>query len=501
MRAGGCAWPRELGTTPSAPTGSLGPAHSDGKSLISVVDVFAGPGGLNEGFSQVGRDSGAPTFSVVASFEKDPTAVATLKLRSAVRAVGIDNPAYRRLLEGGALQDLRSDPAMAVALAQASAEVHEIELGESHRAEVRRRISRSLNGAQDWVLIGGPPCQAYSLVGRSRRAHDETFAADEKHFLYREYLDIIQDHKPAVFVMENVKGLLSASHAGIQMFGLIRKDLEVGGEYEIRSLVVESENPDPSDFIIRAEDYGIPQRRHRVILLGVRQDFADRVGTPLAPTGPVTVRSAIGDMSPVVAHMSRSVDDLRSPADARLAGVTYASEWLANRRKLSDARVSPDKDAADRLRRWLRVGDVPITLHEPRRHMALDLARYVFLEELAREGYAPKVDELPAGLAPDHKNVSGNQTPFRDRFKVQEWDRPSSTVASHISKDGHYYIHPDPAQMRSLTVREAARLQTFPDDYFFCGTRTMQYHQVGNAVPPLLAYQIAKKVANILGVG
>jgi DNA (cytosine-5)-methyltransferase 1 len=131
--------------------------------------------------------------------------------------------------------------------------------------------------------------------------------------------------------------------------------------------------------------------------------------------------------------------------------------------------------------------------------MELDLARYVYLASLASRGLAPRVTDLPTELKPKHRNLDYAQTPFADRFKVQAWTNPSSTVASHISKDGHYYIHPDPDQMRSLTVREAARLQTFPDDYWFHGSRTMQFHQVGNAVPPLLAFQIAERVAEVLG--
>lgn len=132
--------------------------------------------------------------------------------------------------------------------------------------------------------------------------------------------------------------------------------------------------------------------------------------------------------------------------------------------------------------------------------MVSDLMRYAYLAAKAATGTTVKLGQLPEALVPNHANARNLDAPFTDRFRVQAWKNPSTTVTSHISKDGHYYIHPDPGQMRSLTVREAARLQTFPDDYFFCGNRTQQYHQVGNAVPPYLALKLAEVVAGLLGV-
>ena len=185
-----------------------------------------------------------------------------------------------------------------------------------------------------------------------------------------------------------------------------------------------------------------------------------------------------------------------SPGDA-LAGAADLDDagapFIAKRSTLTGA---PRELAA-----WL---DAPglggIIQHEARQHMASDLARYLFAATFAQEfGHSPKLDQFPLPLLPDHQNARDlleRKAPFPDRFRVQCGNGPSSTIVSHIAKDGHYYIHYDPLQCRSLTVREAAILQSFPDDYFFCGPRTAQYVQVGNAVPPLLAEQIAKVLAD-----
>ena len=397
-------------------------------------------------------------------------------------------------------------------------------------ARVDARIRAALGGATNWILIGGPPCQAYSLAGRARRANDENFEADEKHFLYREYLRILRVHAPPVFVMENVKGLLSSHHGGSPMFSRIQRDLGAparGLSYEIRSLVRQDEvfGLKPDDFLIESERYGVPQTRHRVILLGVRSDLAHRPSGLLTQSrAPVTVGQVLAGLPRIRSKLSRGGDSAEAWHEAVRAAPSAVRGWGVGGEKLviaamsaaaKEARSLDDTGGAFVAKRstlvgapraiaeWLAAPALGgVIQHEARQHMASDLARYLFAATFAQEfGLSPKLNVFPWALLPEHENarlIDDAKAPFPDRFRVQCLGMPSSTIVSHISKDGHYYIHPDPVQCRSLTVREAARLQTFPEDYFFEGNRTQQYVQVGNAVPPLLAFKIAEIVRDLV---
>ena len=473
---------------------------------MPVVDLFAGPGGLGEGFSRV-KFRGRNVFKTVISVEKDPHAHMTLSLRAFYRHFALKG----RVLPEAYLKVLRSTSKPEKEAAWSALKKHSawnqvkkealcLELGK-HNNRIRRKITKALGikkGKKShprFVLIGGPPCQAYSLVGRSRMQNHDGKKKDARHFLYREYLAIIRKYKPAVFVMENVKGLNTALVNGKPILPEIIRDLESAG-YELSSLVDRRDDAPVSglDYLIRSERYGVPQTRHRVIIIGKMKGV--RLGNietlvPLDKTVPV--KSVIGTLPKLAGLNSKEP----RPIENRDKTGAQFIEQVTRLRGIPTALAKFIKPHA--------LGFKNVILnHEARSHMPSDLARYRWWAKRAKKlGRSPTVDEIPARdrnrLLPKHANLTaGRADTFVDRFKVQVAGKPSGTITSHISKDGHYYIHYDPAQARSFSVREAARIQTFPDDYFFMGNRTQQYHQVGNAVPPYLAYQIGQVVARAL---
>lgn len=520
--------------------------------MIKVVDIFAGPGGLSEGFSAVKNRQKGRAFDVVLSVEMDQFAHATLELRSFYRKFPERAPAayYRHLRGELSREELYATYPAQAALARA--ECWHAMLGPKGipASDVRKGIDDAIGEDEGWVLIGGPPCQAYSVVGRSRNKGNPDYnaAKDIRQRLYVEYLQILAEHRPAVFVMENVKGLLSATLKNERTFHRMLDDLRdpalalaregrktrrvrVGG-YRIYSLVERRlfENGDLQGAVIEAEHYGIPQARHRVILLGVRDDL-NGVTPGVLKRQPTVPASAVLTLPPLRSGLSRITDTadawrkcLRSQVNSRWANAGArridGNGLSASIRRVLSNIDPPTNDrggefvratvTAKHAKRWYCDSRLEGTCnHQTRAHMESDLYRYLYATCFAKlHKRSPALYHFPTDLLPDHGSVEsaleelhGN---FADRFRVQLSDRPSTTIVSHISKDGHYYIHPDPKQCRSLTVREAARLQTFPDNYFFCGPRTRQYIQVGNAVPPLLAKQIGTIAYDVLvqmGVG
>lgn len=511
------------------------------REAIPVIDLFAGPGGLCEGISSVVDAKGARRFDVKLSIEKDPIAHRTLLLRAIFRKFpnGKAPNCYYDYIRGNiSREQFLTHPDIQEAAEQAGYEAKCAELGVTPPEEVDGWISKALGSKSDWVLIGGPPCQAYSLAGRSRlRSKDvKKFEADAKHFLYIEYLRIIKQFAPAVFVMENVKGMLNSTNSGKRIFEQILSDLKTPRSdlsYQVRSLVVHKKEDElePNDYVIEAENHGIPQSRHRVILFGIRSDVA--AATPALMESPETfllrqlsnkvgVSAALSGLPPLRSRLSREPDSPESWLKAVQQSPDALVGWQVPARKaIEDAMgkfirlaeknatfgaqfievdINPDTAMPQDLKDWYldpKLGGV--LQHETRSHMRSDLHRYMFAACFAAtQKYPPDLRVFPPKLLPDHVNVDEETIPFKDRFRVQMGKYPSSTVVAHIKKDGHYYIHPDPAQCRSLTVREAARLQTFPDNYFFEGNRTEQYGQIGNAVPPLLAKQIGQVIFDFM---
>ena len=499
---------------------------------IDVIDLFAGPGGLGEGFSRL--DEGRK-FKIAVSAEMEPSAHKTLTLRSFYRHALREGDkraldAYYAYCNSGAAPHPSVGSNLLWQAAVAEAQL--LTLGEAPSNSRLDAIleEKKLDG-DNTVLIGGPPCQAYSLVGRARNRGKKNYvpADDHRHFLYKEYLRILAISRPAVFIMENVKGILSSRMGGELIFHDILEDLtnpakamghKTGAPYIVYSMSTETlyksgmdlSEIDPANFILKSENYGIPQARHRVILLGIREPFAPATHPLLATHNRRDVRFALKDLPKLRSRLSkddspdawyRTVRRLSTALadDACLKGNDLANQLRSNAGQLAinlpTGGVRLEKKALrqteDSYLRWVRDDRLDVWLqHEVKSHMASDLARYFYAATFTKvNGRSPKghADFSLAGLAPAHKNWRSGM--FVDRFRVQQSDRPGSTVTSHIAKDGHYFIHYDPAQCRSLTVREAARLQTFPDNYFFQGNRTQQYHQVGNAVPPLLAREIA----------
>lgn len=409
----------------------------NGTNPPRVLDLFAGAGGLSEGFIRAGCE-------MIGHIEMEKNSCDTL----------ITRMIYHALLKKGKLHEYkkyitgkitRDELIEKYRLQKERDSVICAAIGKDNYPDLIEEIKTRLNGKSLDIIVGGPPCQAYSYIGRARDI--EKMRTDERNFLYKYYVEFLKALKPKIFVFENVPGLISAGK----------------GKYlkHMRQLMTQAGYA--TDYkILNAADYGVPQNRKRVILVGWRKDAKLKSSYPQFPVveRQYTVQDFLADLPKISAGEGKAIR--RFPKNNPLL------EKLGIRNRNLNMLLD----------------------HISRPNTKQDLEIYRLAVLAKEKGENIKYNTLPRRLK-THNNESG----FLDRFKVVDARAQGShTIVAHIAKDGHFYIHPDLKQNRSLTVREAARLQTFPDDYKFEGERGPQLKQIGNAVPPMLSEIIAKEL-------
>ncbi len=409
----------------------------------NFIDLFAGAGGLSEGFIRAG-------FNPIAHVEMNKDACDTIKTRTAYHWLKENNneDVYHNYLKSE--NKIKEELWRAIPKNLIESVINK-EISKDTLPEIFQIIDNELNGKQVDLIIGGPPCQAYSVVGRAR--DPKKMEEDPRNHLYKHYVKFLEKYQPKMFVFENVPGILSAKNG--EYLDKIFKAVKKAG-YDLAI---------PPKNHLNSKNFGVLQDRKRVIIIGWKKELELKYP----------------DFEEIKSEY-KILEDLFSDLKTLKNG-----EGTLNAVKYSK---SPTEYL---LQSKIRNGLDFVTQHICRPNNENDLEIYRIAVDLWNKGKRLNYTKLPERLI-KHKNLKS----FTNRFQVVNGSGISHTVVAHIAMDGHYYIHPDKKQNRSITVREAARIQSFPDDYYFEGSRTAAFKQIGNAVPPLMAERIAEKIKEML---
>lgn len=409
---------------------------------MNIIDLFSGAGGLTEGFRH-------EQFDIKAHVEMDSAAVETLKVRDAFYYLKNRNKIsiYQDFLKNQITEEeLLENVPNEIINSTLNYEINDDTIETIFNKLDNLIGSNSIDG-----IIGGPPCQAYSTVGRARNKLKKD--SDKRIYLYRYYIDFLQKYKPSFFVFENVRGLLSFKDKSDELLlpKMIKEFEYAGYKLELR--------------LIDSSKFGVSQRRERLIIFGTN--------------GTINPSLFFEELFKTQQQTPLSIEDLFHDLPKLKSGQEVNQYTNKNPKGIVDNFIRINKN-------------IPLTQNISRPNKENDLKIYAEVSEAKQKGISLKYSDIKSGVK-THKN----QHSFLDRYKALPYKGISHTIVAHIAKDGHYYIHPDVKQNRSITVREAARIQSFPDDFYFETSRTQAFKQIGNAVPPLLSTKFAKTVERL----
>lgn len=407
---------------------------------MNIIDLFSGAGGLTEGFR--GKE-----FNILGHVEKELAASKTLRLREVYYYLKRNKKLslYKEFMNKEiSLEELFSKVPDEILQKTLNFEINEENLDKIF--DYFDKFSNNIDG-----IIGGPPCQAYSTIGRARNSDKKD--TDERIYLYKYYIKFLDRYRPKFFIFENVKGLLSFRETtGELLLPRIEDEfLDIGYSLEYK--------------ILNTKHFGVPQSRERLIIFGVQKQFKE-----------------------LTSQFFKHLEELVEPEVSVKEALKDLPSLLSG-----EENNSYHSNSSEYVRKYFRQNpDIPLTQNIARKNNGNDLTIYRLVAEAKNRGLNLKYDELDKTLQ-THRHTDK----FLDRYKALSWNVPSHTIVAHISKDGHHYIHPDIEQNRSITVREAARLQGFPDSYYFLDSRTSAFTQIGNAVPPIFSQKIAEAILKL----